>query len=193
MGKDTTSNVLYALGAIGSILLVIVAAYSLSTHFFVLPDYTFMLSWVNVLALILVGLAFLGIYRDIESFIPILTIIFFLIPAIISALGLLNILGPLILTLPDPVTAELALIWATWIIWIIAFLLAGYSVWMTREQIGGFATIAGIIFMIWGFIRFALRFLDYGLGPSIYDQLWFVGTIIIYLIACVYFILAIRS
>ena len=79
------------------------------------------------------------------------------------------------------------------ILWIIAFLLAGYSVWKTREQIGGFAALAGIIFMVWGFVRFVLRFLDYGLGPSIYDQLWFVGTIIIYLIFCIYFILATRS
>jgi hypothetical protein len=119
--------------------------------------------------------------------------IFFFIPAIITVLGLLNILGPLLLSLPDPVTAELIIIWVMWILWIVAFLLAGISVWKTRDQIGGFATITAIIFMVWGFIRFVLRFLDYGLGPSIYDQLWFAGTFIIYLLALIYFILAIRN
>ena len=193
MGKDSTSNVLYILGALGSILLVIIAAYYLSTHFFTLPDYTFITGWVNVLAVILVAFAFLGIYRDFGSIVPIIAMIFFLISQIIPTLALLNILGPFILTLPDPVTAELALIWASYIIWIIAFLLAGFSVYMSRGEVGGVATIAGIIFMIWGFIRFVLRYLDLGLGPSIYDQLWFAGVIIIYIIAFVYFLLAMRS
>ena len=48
MGKDTTSNVLYVLGVIGSILIVIIAAYYLAAQFIVLPDYSFFTEWVVV-------------------------------------------------------------------------------------------------------------------------------------------------
>ena len=192
MGKDSTSNVLYALGVIGSILYAIIAAYYLATHFIVLPDYSSFTEWVVFLGLILFALAFVGIYRDIDSFVPIIAMIFFLIAAMFSALVLLNILGPFLLTLPDPVAAELAILWALRIIYMIAFLFAGLSAWKTQEQIGGFAKVTAIILMIWGFIRLVLRHLDYGLGPTVYDQLMFAGSVIIFLIASIYFILMIR-
>jgi hypothetical protein len=182
MSQDTTSNVWYILGVIGSVLYVIAAAYLLATHFMTLPDYILIMDWVANFGLILFALAFVGIYRDIDNFIPIFALIFFLIVAIIAALVRLGIL-----------VAELVPFWAIWIILIVAFLLAGFSVWKTQDQIGGFAKITAIIFIIWGFIQAVLRFLDYGLGPSIYDQLLFAGTIIIYLIAFIYFIRAIRS
>jgi hypothetical protein len=193
MGKDSTNNVLFVLGAIGSLLLIIIGAYSLATHYMILPDYTDIFNWLNLLAIFLVVLAILAVYRELGGIIPILAMILFLIQAILSLLGLLNILYPFILSLPDPVTAELAFIWATWIIWLLGFLLLGLSVWWRRDDVGGIATIAGILFMIWGVVRLILRFLDYGMGASIYDQMWFVGTIIIYLLAMIYFIMEMRS
>ncbi|MHA2002902.1 MAG: hypothetical protein ACW975_02395 [Candidatus Thorarchaeota archaeon] len=192
MSKDTTSNVLYVLGVIGSILIVIIAAYYLAAQFIVLPEYSYFTEWVVHIGLILLALAFLGIYRDIDSSVPILAMISFLTAAIISALALLNMFGSFFLSQPDPVAVELALLWALQIIYLIAFILAGLSVWKTQEQIGGSAKVIAIIFMIWGFIRLVLRFLDYGLGPTIYDQLMFAGPIIVYLVAGIYFILMIR-
>jgi hypothetical protein len=192
VSKDTTSNVLYVLGVIGSILIVIIAAYYLAAQFIVLPEYSYFTEWVVHIGLILLALAFLGIYRDIDSSVPILAMISFLTAAIISALALLNMFGSFFLSQPDPVAVELALLWALQIIYLIAFILAGLSVWKTQEQIGGSAKVIAIIFMIWGFIRLVLRFLDYGLGPTIYDQLMFAGPIIVYLVAGIYFILMIR-
>ncbi|MHA2143188.1 MAG: hypothetical protein ACXADD_17050, partial [Candidatus Thorarchaeota archaeon] len=175
------------------ILYIVIAAYYLATYPIVLPEYSFFTEVVVHLGLILFALAFLGIYRDIDSSVPILAMIFFLIAAITSTLALLNMIGPFLLTLPDPSAAELTLIWVLRLIYVIAFLLAGLSVWKTQDQIGGFTTVTAVILMIWGFIRLILGFLDYGVGPSIYVQLLFAGTIIIHLIAGIYFIRAMRS
>jgi hypothetical protein len=194
MGKDTTNNVLFALGAIGSIIIIIIFAYYFATHYIpFLPPLTDIMNWLNILAVIFVTLAIIALYRETGSILTLLAVILFLIQVILALLEILNILGPFILSLPDPITAELAVIWANWIIWLLAFLLLGYSIWMRRDEIGVIATITGILFMIWGFIRLILRFLDYGLGPSIYDQMWFIGTIIIFLFALIYFIMEIRS
>jgi hypothetical protein len=182
MGKDSANNILFLLGAISNIIVIGIAAYFLATHYLVLPDYILIANWINVLAIFLLALAVFAIYRETENYIPLIAMILTFITAIIGSLQLLGIL-----------VGGIELTWAIWIFSLITTLLIGFVFWMTREQIGSFAALTGIITMIWAIIRLILRVLDYGLGPSIYDQLWFVGTIVISLFAAIYFILAYRS
>lgn len=182
MGKDSTNNILFLLGAIGSILVVGIASYYLATHYGVPSDFAYYTEWINVFANILAALAIFAIYRETENYIPLIAAILAFVQVITAILLILGIL-----------VGGLELTWMIWIIALITTLLIGFSFWITRDEIGSFAAIAGIIFMIWAFVRLVIRYLDYGLGPTIYDQLWFAGTIVTALVAAIYFILAYRS
>ena len=138
MGKDSTNNILFLLGALSSILVIGIATYYLATHYMVLPDYTPITNCINVFGNILAALAIFAIYRETKNYIPLIAVILVFIQVIISSLQILGIL-----------VGGIELTWAIWITALITTLLIGYSFWMTREQIGSFAAITGIVFMIW--------------------------------------------
>jgi hypothetical protein len=192
MGNDSTSNALYAIGAIGSLILTIIFAYTLAVVLLVLPSVA-ILEWVLILAVIFVAFSMLAIYRDVGSKIPLVPLIVLLILEILITLELLGLLFPMLLTFLDAATATLLVTWLFWLLYLIAYVLMGYSIWMTRDQVGGIASISGILFMIWGFANLLLRYISLGLPPSIWDQIWIAGVTIVYLFAFIYFIKAIRS
>jgi hypothetical protein len=192
MGNDSTSNALYAIGAIGSIIIAIIFAYTLAVILIFLPSVA-VLDWVLILAVIFVALSMIAIYRDIGSKIPLVPLIVLIILEILATLILLNILFPFLTTFLDLATADLLVNWLFWILYLVAYVLIGYSIWMTRDQVGGIATISGIIFMIWGVANLLLNFISFGLPPSIWNQIWLAGITIVYLLAFIYFIKAIRS
>jgi hypothetical protein len=192
MGKDSINNVLFALGAIGCLILVILFGYNLYSLLFAAP-FLPILDWVAVLALVFVALAIVALYRETGSFIPLIAMILLLVLQILVALLLLDILFPLLLTVLDFATANLYLSWLFWIFYLIIYLILGYSIWMTRDEIGITATLAGILFMIWGFLNLVLQFLTYGLPPSILNQVWLVGVVLVYLFGFIYFIMALRE
>ena len=192
MGKDSLNNGLFALGAIGSLLVVIVFAFNLYSLLFALSTDP-IIDWITILALILVAIAIIALYRETGSKLSLIAVILLLILQILVILLQLNILFPLLLTILDPSTANLYLSWIFWIFYLIIFLVIGYSIWMTRDKIGIIATLTGIIFIIWGILYLIIGFLGYGLPASIWTQLRFTGLIIAYLFAFIYFLKALRS
>ena len=192
MGKDTTNNVLFALGAIGSLLIVIVFAINLYS-LLVAPLSVPFIDWITILALILVAIAIIGIYRETGRKIPLIAVILLLILQLLVILLQLNILFPLLLTFLDAATADLYLTWIFWIFYLIIYLVIGVSIWITRDEIGFIATITGIIFMIWSVLYLIFGFLGYGSPLSLWTQLRFAGLIIVYLLAFIYFIQALRK
>ena len=190
MGNDSTSNTLYAIGAIGSLVLTIIFAYSLAVILIFLPSIA-IFEWVLILAIIFVAFSMLAIYRDFRSKIPLVPLIVLILLEILETLLFLNLLFPFLLTFLDLATATLLVNWLFWILYLIAYLLIGFSIWMTRDQVGIIATISGIIFMIWGAVNLLFNFIS--LPPSLWDQLWLAGVTVVYLFAFIYFIQAIRS
>ncbi|MFX1317831.1 MAG: hypothetical protein ACFE9D_10015 [Promethearchaeota archaeon] len=192
MGKDSTNNVLFALGAIGSLLVVIVFAFNLYSLLFAVPSVP-ILEWVTILALILVAIAIIGISRETGRKIPLIAVILLLILQLLVILLEFNILFPLLLTFLDAATANLYLSWIFWIFYLIIFLVIGFSIWITRDEIGIIATITGIIFMIWSVLYLIIGFLGYESPLPIWTQLRFAGLIIVYLLAFIYFVQALRK
>ncbi len=192
MGKDSLNNGLFALGAIGSLLVVLVFAFNLYSFLFALPPVT-LIDWITILALILVAIAIIAFYRETGKAVPLIAVILLLVLQILVILLQLNILFPLLLTILDPSTANLYLTWIFRIFYLIIFLVIGYSIWITRDEIGVIATLSGIIFMIWGVLYLILGFLADVLPSSIWTQLRMAGLIIVYLFAFIYFIKALRS
>jgi hypothetical protein len=192
MGKDSLNNVLFALGVIGCLILAILFSYNIYLLLYALP-YLLILDWVAVLALVLVALALIALYRETGSFLPLIAMILLLILQLLVTLLLLDILFPLLLTVWDMATANLYLSWLFWIFYLVIYLLIGYSFWLTRDDIGIIATLAGIIFMIWGILNLVLQFLTYGALPSILNQIWSVGVALVYFFGFLYFIMALRN
>ncbi|MFW9787414.1 MAG: hypothetical protein ACFFE2_08410 [Candidatus Thorarchaeota archaeon] len=184
MGKDRTSNILYGLGIIGGIMFLIGGAYILISGFVwagteLLPIDRVLMASGSIIA----SFAYLGIYRDTESYIPIIPFLFF---------NLYQIIGMLLqpyLHLGYFTPAYLV----NWSIMLIAFGFAGYSFYMTREKVGVVALIAGILFIIWAFLRIGV-----GYGVAVTEDLFFyqlrsVAETILGIVKLVYFILAIRT
>ncbi len=192
MGKDSISNSLFALAALGSLLVVIVFAFNWYSFLFALPSIA-IIDWITILALIFVAIGIIALYRETGSKIPLIAVILLLILQILVILLQLGILFPLLLTILDASTANLYLSWIFWIFYLIIFLVIGYSIWMTRDEIGIIATLTGIIFMIWGVLYLLVGFLGYGQPVSIWTQIRFAGLIIAYLLAFIYFLKALRS
>ncbi len=192
MGKDSTNNILFVLAALGSLLVVIVFAFNWYSLLFALPPNA-LIDWITVLALIFVAIGIIALYRETGSMIPLIAVILLFILQIIVILLQLGILFPLLLTILDPSTANLYLTWMFWIFYLVIFLAIGYSIWMTRDEIGIIATLTGIIFMIWGVLYLLVGFLGYGQPVSIWTQIRFAGLILAYLCAFIYFLKALRS
>ncbi len=205
MEKNSLNRMLFLLGALGSMLLVIEAAYYLIAFYLPLPDFATIFGWLNVCALIMIAFAIISIRRKTERLVPLLTIIFLFIQVVFNTLRLLNILRPLMISFitenfflvtywqpPSiPVTADWIIAWLDWILWLGAFLFLGYSVKVSQEDIGDFARLSGLIIMPWGVVQWIFRFFDYGLGPSILDIVVLTGMITIFLLIFSYFILMI--
>ncbi len=192
LGNDSISNALYAIGAVGSLILTIIFAYTLAINLILLP-YVAIFEWVLVLAVIFIAFSMIAIYRDFGTKIPLIPLIILIIIEILATLLLADLLYPILLTFLDFATANLLVTWLGWILNLIAYILMGYSIWMTRNQIGVVASISGILFMIWGVVNLILNYMTFGAPPSIWDQAWLTGIIIVYLFAFIYFIKAIRS
>ncbi len=192
MGKDTLNNVLFALGAIGCLILSILFFYNVYLLIYALPP-VLILDWVAVLALVFLVLAIFGLYRETGNFLPLIAAILLLVLQILVALILLDILFPLLLTVLDFATANLYLSWLFWIFYLIIYVVLGYTIWLTRDDIGLIAMITGILFMIWGFVNLIIQFMNYGLPPSIWIQAWSMGVAIVYLFGFLYFVIALRK
>lgn len=192
MGKDSTSNVLYALGAIACLVLALIFAYNLAGEFLALPPVD-LLNWGIILGIMLLAIALIGIYRDTGSKIPFIPLILLLILQILAILIQLDLLFPVLLAFLDMGTAIMLVTWLFRIFYLFAYLLIGYSIWMTRDKVGIMATLAGIIFMIWGFLHVILQYLADGGAVLIWLELWMAGITIVYLLGFIYFIMAIRS
>ncbi|MFX1300026.1 MAG: hypothetical protein ACFFAL_00775 [Promethearchaeota archaeon] len=192
MGNDSTSNALYAIGAIGSLIIAITFAYTLAIILISLP-YVAIFEWVLILAVIFVAISMIAIYRDVGSKIPLVPLIVLIVLEILATLMIFGLLFPILTTFLDYATADLLINWLFWILYLIAYVLMGYSIWMTRDQIGVMASISGVLFMIWGVVNLVLNYMTFGFPPSLLDQIWLAGITIVYLVAFIYFIKAIRS
>ncbi len=192
MGNDSASNALYAIGAIGSLIISIIFAYTLAVVLLFLPSVD-VLDWVLILAIIFVAISMLAIYRDVGSKIPLVPLIVLIILEILVTLMFTDFLFPFLMNFLDLATAILYVNWIFWILYLIAYVLMGYSIWMTRDQVGVIASISGILFMIWSIVNLVLSYMTFGALPSLLDQLWLAGITIVYLFAFIYFVKAIRS
>ncbi|MFX1263424.1 MAG: hypothetical protein ACFFAZ_15190 [Promethearchaeota archaeon] len=180
MGKDSTSDILYILGLIGCIMVLVNTVIELQ-------EWTLAASFVAADLLnrflmgggfVLVGVGFIGIYRDSGSYVPLLVTVMWPLGQVVS------ILASSLTSDPNYVYLGMLLI---------VFLLMGYSVYLFREPIGSFATLASIVFIGWAFGQLIIRFLD-PTGTDLFNlQIYWSGQGIIFFIALVYFILAIRS
>lgn len=127
---------------------------------------------------VLVGVAFIALYRDFGSYIPLLVTIMWPLLQVVG-LSVAPVLGT-----PNLVNMSM---------YLITFLLMGYSVYLFREPIGAFATLASIIFIIWGFGQFVVKSLHLGVSDPTLDLVNWAGFALVFFIALVYFILAMRS
>jgi len=192
MGKDSTNNILFGLGAIGTLILVMVNAYMLYALLVFLPLFPFV-GWVIVLGSISVVIGIIALFRETGIKLLIVAVILYLVLQILVIMNLLGVLFSILLTVLDYNTANLMLNWIFWIFYMIIYLVVGYAIWTTRDEIGIIATLTGIILMIWGVINLILQFIGYGISPSIWDQIWLTGLVIVWLFAFIYFIMAIRN
>lgn len=193
MSKDPINNILFMLGVIGSIIVVGINTYYLLSSFFASPFSNEILGWVSIFSIFLIALALLGIHRETTHFIPLIAMISFLVLVILNTLERLDILGPSLFFFLAIGLANMVYSWLIWIISLVAIWLLGYSMWITREWVGNFAVIAGVVLIISGITLLILRFLNYGLGATFYNLLICVRGIIVYILISIYFIMAIRN
>ncbi|MFW9864360.1 MAG: hypothetical protein ACFFEX_18065 [Candidatus Thorarchaeota archaeon] len=174
MGKDSTNNVLYLLGAIGSIM-------GLASGIYYIAFGTLVPGGIDRLLLgggfILIGISLLGIYRTSGSYIAIIAMLWSILYQIIGTI-IFGILGYNIFN---------------WILPSIYLFLIGYIFYLTRDKIGIYATISGISFIIWSFANTVLKYLNFEAtgDPNALNNMVIIT--IGMLIAAIYFILAIRS
>ncbi len=186
MGKDRISDVLYAIGAAASLILGTV-----TVIYFFFPTF-YVLGFVAFSSLIFIALGIIAIYHDSGNKISIISAIFFVL-AILASYRIFDVLFQLLLQFLDYDTMELVVNWFIWMLWLVTYLLFGVSIWLTHNQVGSIAKIAGVVFMIWAVVELVLHFLGFGLILSIWHLMRLAGMVIIYLFAFIYFIAAIRS
>lgn len=192
MGKDSTNNILYGLGAIGSLILVMINAYMLFAMLLSL-FLSEIVRWTVVLGSILVVIGILALYRETGIKLLLIVVILYLVMEILVIMNLLGVLYGILLTFLDYSTANLMLNWLFWIFYLIIYTIVGYAIWTTRDEIGIIAIPTGLLLMLWGIINLVLQYLGYGISPSIWDQIWLTGLVIVWLFAFIYFIQAIRT
>ncbi|MFW9894064.1 MAG: hypothetical protein ACFFFO_17805 [Candidatus Thorarchaeota archaeon] len=191
MGKDRTSNILYGLGVVGGIMALLGGAYILISGIVwhgteLVPIDRVLLAVGAVLA----SFAFLGLYRDTGSYLAI-------IPFLCS--NLYQIIGMQL----QPYLHQGYFTPAYLIIWsfiLLSFGVGGYVVYMTREDIGMVALIAGILSIIWAFLRIGVAYMII-VGESMettdialfYFQLRAIGDTIVNVFVLAYFYLAMRA
>jgi len=143
---------------------------------------------VEVLAFVLVGVGFLGLWRKSGKFVPLVTVIFLLLQAVVK--DLLYYLWEI-----DPIAwpfGPISLMQTTVLSAVIAFawLLAALSVWMEREGHGPIALIAVLVFVIWATFNAAFGLLlpiDFGDLPLDLDTwLWIIN----YAVVGIFFLVA---
>jgi len=127
---------------------------------------------------VLVGVGFIGLYRDFGSYVPLLVTIMW---PLLQVVGLLT----------SPIVGSPNYVYVSMIL--IVFLLMGYSVYLFREPIGSFAMLASIVFIVWAFGQLAITFLGMTWTDLFSAQIYWSGQAIVFFIALVYFILAMRS
>ncbi len=192
MGKDSTNNILFGLGAIGSLILVMINAYML--YAMLLSLYiSEIVSWTVVLGSILVVIGILALYRETGMKFLLIAVILYLVMEILVIMNLLGVLYGILLTFLDYNTANLILNWLFWIFYMIIYIIIGYAIWTTRDEISIIAAPTGLLIMIWGIINLVLQYLGYGISPSVWDQIWLTGLVIVWLFAFIYFIMAMRN
>lgn len=192
MGKDSTNNILFALGAFGSLILVMINAYML--YAMLLSLYlSEIIRWTIVLGSILVAIGILALYRETGIKFLLIAVILYLVMEILVIMNLLGVLYEILLTFLDYNTANLMLNWIFWIFYLIIYMIVGYAIWTTRDEIGIIAAPTGLLLMIWGIINLVLQYLGYGISPSIWDQIWLTGLVIVWLFAFIYFLMEMRS
>ena len=192
MGKDSTNNILFGLGAIGALILVMINAYMLYALLLSLSP-SDILGYVVVLGSLLVVIGIIALYRETGIKLLLIAVILYLVLQILAIMNLIGILFGILLTFLDYNTANLMLNWIFWIFYMIIYVIVGYAIWTTRDEIGIIATLTGIIFMIWGVLNLVVQFIGYGISPSIWDQIWLTGLVIAWLFALIYFIMALRN
>ncbi|MFX0056149.1 MAG: hypothetical protein ACFFAX_10060 [Promethearchaeota archaeon] len=174
MSKDSTNNVLYLLGVIGSIMGFINGIYYI---FFgeVVPGGIDRLLMGG--GFVLIGIALLGIYRTYGSYIAVLATLWSFIYQIVGTI-LFGILGVNVIN---------------WILGAIFAFLIGYSFYLTRDKIGIYATVSGIFFIIWAFVNVVLKYLNFEAtgDPNGFSNISIIA--IVMAISAIYFILAMRS
>ncbi|MFW9816852.1 MAG: hypothetical protein ACFFEW_13050 [Candidatus Thorarchaeota archaeon] len=180
MGKDSTSNILYILGIIGAIMVIIDVAYGLMFIDTILAEGPSLIGrFLTGGGYVLVGVGFIGLYRDHQSYIPLTVPIMWVLVQVIGMA-----IGPLFGGGRNYVTMAM---------YTVTFLLMGYSVYLFREPIGSFATLASIIFIIWAFGLFAVRAMDLTMTDPLIFMIDWSGFLVVFVIALIYFILLWRS
>ena len=151
------------------------------------------LGYVVVLGSLLVVIGIIALYRETGIKLLLIAVILYLVLQMLAIMNLIGILFGMLLTFLDYNTANLMLNWIFWIFYMIIYVIVGYAIWTTRDEIGIIATLTGIIFMIWGVLNLVVQFIGYGISPSIWDQIWLTGLVIAWLFALIYFIMALRN
>ncbi|MFX0168989.1 MAG: hypothetical protein ACFE89_06450 [Candidatus Hodarchaeota archaeon] len=192
MGKDSTTNILFGIGTIGALILLIANAFVLYSLLFALPSVAIM-GWIVVLGSILVILGLTGLYRQTENKSLLIAIILYLILQILIILIQFDILFPLLVPIMGFDTANRMLNWIFWIFYLLIYLIFGYNAWTTRDDIGIIASITGILLMAWSVLNLVFQFIEYGVPPSIWSQIWAAGLVIVWLFIFIYFIKAFRD
>ncbi|MFW9889368.1 MAG: hypothetical protein ACFFER_14365 [Candidatus Thorarchaeota archaeon] len=171
------------MGAIGSAITLTGGAYTLISGINWAEAEIFPITRVFLaLGLILTSFGFLGIFRETGSYIPIIPFIFFNLYQIIGTL-----LSPF-LHLGYFTPAYLV----TWSIMFIAYGFAGYSFQMTHDRIGGIATTAAILTVIWAFLRIAAAYETVVTDDLLFHHLRAIGESIVMASVLIYFIIAMR-
>ncbi|MFX1606129.1 MAG: hypothetical protein ACFFDD_09490 [Promethearchaeota archaeon] len=185
MGKDRTSNILYGVGIVGGIMGLLGGAYILIGG--IVWHGTELVPFDRVLLAVggvLGSIAYLGLYRDTGSYIPIIP---FLFSNLYQIIGLLLLQPYIHLGYFTP--AYLVL----WSFTLLSFGCAGYSFYMTRDEIGMVALIAGILFIIWAFLRIGVAYVIAETEDLFFYQLRAVGDTILTIASLAYFTLALRT
>lgn len=175
MGKDSTSNILYILGIIGSIMLVV----NMIIHLAISLDVTLINQGLMAGGYILVGVAFIALYRDFKNYIPLLVTIIWILMSFQPWVALFALGTPNLVSMS---------------MYLLLFLLMGYCIYLFREPIESVATLVSIILIIWAFVQFGIRYLLLvgGLDPLL-QQIWLALGGIVFFFTLIYFYFALRS
>ena len=175
MGKDSTSNILYILGIIGSIMVVV----NMIIHLAISLDVTLLNRGLLAGGYILVGVAFIALYRDFDNYIPLLVTIIWILQSFQPWVALFSLGTPNLVSMS---------------MYLLVYLLMGYCIYLFREPIGSVATLVSILLIIWAFVQFAMRCIWLFVGfDSLLQLLGLVGMGIAFFFVLIYFYFALRS